>query len=81
MEKNGSILEKLNTYSEAYSVIAPLILHTQILGLLQGAYTISASAYDASMNYLGTSNQVAQNINAPNKITDLGVITIPISTE
>jgi SAM-dependent methyltransferase len=38
MEKNGSISEKLNTYSEAYSVIAPLILHTQILGLLQGAY-------------------------------------------
>jgi hypothetical protein len=51
------------------------------MGLLQGAYTISASAYDASMNYLGTSNQVAQNINAPNKITDLGVITIPISIE
>ncbi|MEZ4667282.1 MAG: class I SAM-dependent methyltransferase [Anaerolineae bacterium] len=38
MEKNDSILEKLNTYSEAYSVMAPLILHTQLLGLLQGAY-------------------------------------------
>ena len=38
MEKNSSILEKLNMYSEAYSLIAPLILHTQILGLLQGAY-------------------------------------------
>ncbi len=38
MEKNGSILENLNSYSDAYAVIAPLIFHTQLLGLLQGAY-------------------------------------------
>ncbi len=38
MQNNGSIVGKLNAYSEAYSAIAPLVAHTQVLGLLQGAY-------------------------------------------
>jgi hypothetical protein len=42
MEKNGSILEKLNTSSEAYAAMVPLTIHAQLLGVLQDAYAIGS---------------------------------------
>jgi hypothetical protein len=48
-------------------------------GLLSGDYTLSVSANDASERALGTTPAQAKTIRDRNQVTDLGLITIPIT--
>lgn len=48
-------------------------------GLPAGGYTISTAALNGTDQSIGTAPALTNTIQAPNKITDLGTITIPIS--
>ncbi len=51
-------------------------------GLIQGSYTVSVAALDSANRSIGTAPALTNKvISAPNKITDLGLIMLPITGE
>jgi len=77
------ILSTLNGTSQAVSDIFPCEQRSAYTGaLIAGTYTVSIAALNAQDQAIGTAPALTNKaIQAPNKITDLGLIQIPITGE
>lgn len=75
------ILSTLNGTTDAVSDIFPCEQRSAYTGaLLAGTYTVSISALDAADASIGTAPALTNKaIQAPNKVTDLGLVQIPIT--